>query len=117
MEEKDFWNRVKELMASQGILQKDMAEAAGVSIGSFKNWLCRNILPDCVKAVKIANKLGTTVEYLVTGNSDNFTEAESELIGYFRKTPDTLKYLTLHNAEYFSKADAEGHITVVVDKN
>ena len=62
-----FWERVKELQKRSGYFQEDLASIAGVSIGVYKNWIYRDIIPRADEACKIAEALNTTVEYLVTG--------------------------------------------------
>jgi transcriptional regulator with XRE-family HTH domain len=62
-----FWSNVKQLLAAKKILQKDFAEDIGYNVATLKNQMTRNISPDVDTAVKIAQYLNTTVEYLATG--------------------------------------------------
>lgn len=62
-----FWERVNTLIKSKKTKQQDLAEACGLSYQTFRGWITRGTYPDALQTVKIANYLGTSVEYLVTG--------------------------------------------------
>ncbi len=65
----DFWSNTLLLMDKREVKQKDVALATGHSSGRVCDWINRKIVPKADDAVKIADLLGTSVEYLVTGNS------------------------------------------------
>lgn len=71
-----FWDNVRLLLSQQKILQKDFAEQMGYNVSTLKNQMTRNISPDVYTAVKIAKALGTSVEFLVTGEESNKDSAE-----------------------------------------
>ena len=50
------------------ITKKDLAEKIKISYNTLQSWITKDRLPDAEQAVKIAEYLNTTVEYLVTGN-------------------------------------------------
>jgi transcriptional regulator with XRE-family HTH domain len=56
-----------------------LAQDIGVSFGTFQGWIARDTLPDAVFAHKIAQALGTTVEYLVTGSAPESSPADEAL--------------------------------------
>lgn len=85
MDNTDFWNRVKELMKEQKINQESLCSSINISIGTMRGWITHSRLPDAEQAVKIASALGTTVEYLVTGEYN-----EPYLLKY-ESLADTLK--------------------------
>lgn len=62
-----FWSSVRQLLSERKILQRDFAEQIGYNVSTLKNQMTRNISPDVDTAVKIAKALGTSVEFLVTG--------------------------------------------------
>lgn len=66
-----FWDNVKELLDIKNLTQKELSALTGINLGTLKNQICRNVIPDAVEAVKIAQALNTTVEFLVTGIDDN----------------------------------------------
>lgn len=79
-----FWNNVKQLLEIKDLTQKELSAKTGINLGTLKNQICRNVIPDAISAVKIAQALGTTVEYLVTGKevlSEDFKKAyKAELV-------------------------------------
>ena len=66
----NFWARVKRLMKSHKISQKNFALYTGIPIRTFWGWIHRNCIPDASRACAIAEALGVTVEYLVRGIDD-----------------------------------------------
>ena len=63
----DFWLRVKDKLDFQEITQRDLAEKINESYNTLQSWINRDRLPNAEQAVKIANSLNTSVEFLVTG--------------------------------------------------
>jgi transcriptional regulator with XRE-family HTH domain len=63
-----FKENVKSELQYSGIMVKELAVATGISKHTLDNYLnVRSCAPSADAAVKIANALGVTVEYLVTG--------------------------------------------------
>lgn len=58
-------------MEDKGIPQKELAEKVGISPNGISTWKITGALPRADIAVKIADILGVTVEYLITGNIPN----------------------------------------------
>ena len=69
METKDasFKDRLTEELDYQGLSKKSFAEKVGISINTLNMYLYRNSVPAADVAVRMAEILNTTVEYLVTG--------------------------------------------------
>jgi transcriptional regulator with XRE-family HTH domain len=63
-----FWDHVKPLIKAQKITQESLAKNLDIPFGTFQGWIARHTLPDVVSAYRIAQALGVSVEYLVTGN-------------------------------------------------
>lgn len=63
----DFWNNVKTLLRAKKITQSQLAEMAEIPYRTMTTQINKGTLPDAVQSVAIAKALGTTVEYLVTG--------------------------------------------------
>ena len=61
-----FWNNVKNLLDISNLTQKELSALTDINLGTLKNQICRNVIPDAIEAVKIAKALNTTVEFLVT---------------------------------------------------
>ncbi|MCR5436187.1 MAG: helix-turn-helix transcriptional regulator [Treponema sp.] len=72
----EFWIRLKALMKSQKITQEKLCKTCDISLATFVSWIHNNRLPDLLSAIKIAQTLGTTVEFLVTGKNDNAAEQQ-----------------------------------------
>ena len=67
-----FKENLKEEISFQGLLLKEVAVGAGLNQSSLNNYLRENAsIPSADIAVRIANVLGVSVEYLVTGKKDS----------------------------------------------
>jgi transcriptional regulator with XRE-family HTH domain len=64
-----FGEYLREELDYKGMLVKELASATGISQKTLNNYLLTNngSMPTADKAVLIANALGVSVEYLVTG--------------------------------------------------
>ena len=64
----EYWARYS-MLCTHG---KDFAvyQGTGISQSTFSSWKIANKFPPSDKAVIIAERLGTTVEYMVTGNPE-----------------------------------------------
>lgn len=71
MEEKTFKNRLIDELNYQGISNKEFAHKVGISMGTLGMYLYRGSIPAADVAVKMAQVLNTTVEYLVLGTAGN----------------------------------------------
>ena len=85
-----FWNNVKNELDYLGLSQKELSARTGINLGTLKNQICRNVIPDAVSAVKIAQVLNTTVEYLVTGNNNAAKVFEENMKKELLKTLTTV---------------------------
>lgn len=85
-----FWDNVKELLDIKNLTQKELSALTGINLGTLKNQICRNVIPEAVEAVKIAQALNTTVEFLVTGIDDN--KAAKELTELKAKLADLIMF-------------------------
>ncbi|MBQ3825821.1 MAG: helix-turn-helix transcriptional regulator [Spirochaetaceae bacterium] len=66
-----FWGRVLYILDSKDISRKEFAVAAGISYSSIHNGSERNSIPSADVALRIAETLETSIEYLVYGNTCN----------------------------------------------
>ncbi len=64
-----FWGRVLYILDSKDISRKEFATAVGISYSSIHNGSERNSIPSADVALRIAETLGTSIEYLVYGSS------------------------------------------------
>ncbi|MBC6720348.1 helix-turn-helix domain-containing protein [Treponema sp. Marseille-Q4130] len=76
MDAVSFWNRVKQLIKSNNTTQRGLSETIGLSARTLEIKIGRKSAPDVFEAYKIAQALGVSVEYLVTGSDTNPAERE-----------------------------------------
>ncbi len=70
-----MYDRFAELLEKKGLKAYEIAKMTGISQVTFTEWKKGKATPKADKLVLIAQALGTTVEYLVTGEeSGNETE-------------------------------------------
>ena len=70
--------RLKNLRLAKGMTLQQVGDAFGISAASVASWEKGKNQPDSRKLSKIAQVLGTTVEFLLNGSSDTqFTQVES----------------------------------------
>ncbi len=94
-----FKDNLKSELEYQGIHLKELSAKCGISKNTLGNYITgHNSVPSAESAVKIAQALGVTVEYLVTGSilqqnqselqkqqSQNLSMQEKNLLLYFQK--------------------------------
>ena len=78
----DFWSNALPLMYKKGVRQTDLANITGKSSASVSDWVNKRITPRADDALKIAELLGVSVNYLLTGEyEDNeLSPREKELL-------------------------------------
>ena len=77
----NFWDNALPLMSKQGVRQADLVRLTGKAKGTVWNWVENRTVPQADDAVKIADLLGVSVKYLVTGEDDRELSArEKELL-------------------------------------
>ena len=77
-----FWNNIKFLLKEKKITQKQFSVMLDLPDRTIENWIGRNTIPDAITSVKIAQSLGTTVEFLVTGIEPEITK--QDIINYLQ---------------------------------
>lgn len=77
----DFNSRLKEEIELSNLRYKELAEKSGVPERALYNYVASKnpSMPPVDVAVKIANVLGVTVEYLVTGKEESETNNETNI--------------------------------------
>ena len=81
-----FYERIDNLLKEKKYTQKDLSEYLKISSAQvFANWKQRDFIPSADIAVKIAQYLGTSVEYLITGKETD------ERLEELRKEKDIYK--------------------------
>ena len=64
---KAFWKRVKFLLKEKGTTQVMAAKICGRSLNTFRGWMSKDIIPPLDNAFELAQYLGVSLEYLITG--------------------------------------------------
>ena len=67
MDINNFWKRVKDLLKAHKISLAKFAEYVNIPESTFYSWLHFSRSPEVITAYNIANALGVSVEYLITG--------------------------------------------------
>lgn len=86
----EITTRIDTKLSEKQKRRSDLFKATGLSEASMRNWI-KGSVPSAEAAYKVAQFLGVTVEWLVTGIEDKsstelimYTEQERELIEIFR---------------------------------
>ena len=65
-----FWTMVLSAMNEQHLRKQDIIDRAGINGSTFHNWIKRDTMPQVDEALKLADALGVSIRYLVTGLDD-----------------------------------------------
>jgi len=105
-----FRENLREAIDYSGLEQKEVAYKANISLRNIENYLRENAsIPVADKAVKIAQVLGVTVEYLVTGKNPSvkvpfsINQEIQELIRNIEKLPRNKQRIVIQNALNLAK--------------
>ena len=106
----NFRDNLREAIDFCCIEQKELAYKANISLRNIENYLRENAsIPAADKAVKIAQVLGVTVEYLVTGKNSAVKTVSSvdpemkTLIHNIKKLPKEKQVIVIQNALNLAK--------------
>ena len=104
--------RITEVCEKKRIVKKTVSEALGLPDNCFSNWASRGTVPAADICLRIADYLGVSVEWLVTGKESGLTSEEKTLLKQWKiLTPDQKDTLrTLLNkweAEYTAREKKE----------
>ena len=80
--------RIDTQLKKIGISKPELAVKAGIAKNTFANWAARKTIPPADIAITIADALGCSVRWLITGVSDKqeeYTFEEKEMIRKFRE--------------------------------
>ena len=96
----DFWSNVQPLMDKKGVRQRDFVRITGKSSASVSDWLNKKVIPRADDALKIADLLGVSVRYLVTGqDEEGISPRERELLDVCKLMPESKFSIVLKNAQ------------------
>ena len=74
----NFWERVDDLLDRNDINKKTLAYEAGFDASNITKVIKNNNVPSVENAVKIAQVLGVSVEYLVNGTETSKSPSQKE---------------------------------------
>lgn len=78
-----FKENLKDEISYQGLQIKELAATAGINYGSFLSYVdVRGRIPSVEVGVKIAQALGVTAEYLVTGSDSAIENLREDYIPF-----------------------------------
>ena len=63
----DLWERIRTEVRLSNTTQAWVAKEAGIPFGTFQRWLSHKTMPNADQIVALAKALGTTAEFLVSG--------------------------------------------------
>ncbi|MGI5065577.1 helix-turn-helix domain-containing protein [Treponema putidum] len=92
----DFWIRVKDLIKEKNTTQDKIALQINERADNFSRWIQKDRLPDAEQTYKIANALGVSVEYLVTGNQSNHKEKIDRIVNNLMTSIEDIKNLNVN---------------------
>lgn len=96
----EIWERIREKVSEQNTTQEWVSSKIGVRPDLFRRWMSKRIMPNADQAVAIAEALGTSVEFLVTGKRpEHLSETEKRLLGTALKWKDVLEDLESLDAQ------------------
>ena len=105
MNDKQFFfrERLSDELNYQGISKIEFAEHVGISINTLNMYLYRGSIPAADIAVKMAQALNTTTEYLVTGTDSTTPPSKSGTKSDWQKKEIShiLNTLTPHQLTHF----------------
>ena len=99
-----FKERLREKIEYRGLLVKEVSAAIGISNSTFLSYIdARGVLPNVETAVKIANYLGVTVEYLVNGDETPAEHTKSPLLAEKMRLAESYERLSAHDKSLLIK--------------
>lgn len=101
--EKTFKDRLIEELSYQGLSNKEFAHMLGINIGTLGMYLYRGSIPAADVAVRMAQALNTTTEYLVTGTDSTTPPSKSGTKSEWQKKEinHILSTLSSHQLTHF----------------
>jgi len=96
----DFRDNLRETLDYLGMEQKELAAKTGLSLKTIENYVKKDSsVPSADKAVIIAQALGVTVEYLITGKKPKKEAATPAPPPHHKEVMDIVSKLNKYNYE------------------
>lgn len=95
---------LRSLMKKKGIKQRDLCEVTGKTSASVSDWVNKGAIPKVNDGLAIADLLGVSVRYLVTGKDyEDLSDREKKLLKTCELLPDDKFNAVLDVAEIMKK--------------
>mgnify|MGYP002868789037 CR=1 FL=1 len=103
-----FWQNVEAELLYKNISRKELAEKASFAVSGISLGLAHNSIPNADVAVRIAQVLETSVEYLITGKeSPAMPKENAEIIHHITSDLQKLDKYDLSSVSILVKRMAE----------
>lgn len=93
----NFWERVDYELEYKGMTRKALATEVGFNLGNIGKGIILGSIPAADTAIKIANVLGVSVEYLVTGlnpsDDKSKVQEQNEQIRLYKKYHELIEQI------------------------
>lgn len=96
--------RIQSLRASKGMTQDEFAGMLGITRSAIAQWETDRAVPAAQKMQKIEKILGSTANYILTGEVGDLTKQETGLIESFRACGLTDRFVIFELADRLSKS-------------
>jgi len=92
----EIGSRIRLKIKESGLKQKDIVESSGISKAALSNYISGNRVPDTEAIYKISKELGTSIEWILTGEytNENFSEDEIRIIQAYKNANSGIKEAT-----------------------
>ena len=113
-----FRDNLKDLIDFKGIVRKELSAQTGISKRTIDTYLdSRAVIPNAEVAVKLAKALGTSVEFLVTGeDSVNHEQKLYSDFDTYRKYKKIVNELDSLSPELLKSIEAMIHTAAEINK-
>jgi len=86
-----FWKRVKTLIRQQKTTQILTAQACGLPLNTLRGWMSKGLIPPVDDAYSLAEYLGVSLEYLISGRVKERAEQIEKVRVLLAKSSEKLK--------------------------
>lgn len=84
--------RIQALLQKKGLTQKSLAEKANVTEAAISHYIKGDRIPRAAVAERIADALGTSVDYLLNGSNDNVCNDKEQTFRLIARNASNMSY-------------------------
>ena len=100
-----FMDRVETLLKEKRITQKEMADTLSLRRPTLSDWKKNGAVPAGDICLKIADYLGVSVEWLISGKEAGLSKSERQLLSMFASLSSTHREELLEIGEQWAAKD------------